>query len=112
MIERWGEVDRWYRKLAYCGSYIGKVFVAPSMLLRVALKHRVVLPGERSRSPRPRPVFPEVSWEKNRIWMWGASHFPRARRVAFAIVDVVTRYWIAYLLTVEQTSTQAQLLFA
>ncbi|MGB0096541.1 MAG: hypothetical protein WBP81_28890, partial [Solirubrobacteraceae bacterium] len=57
----------------------------PSMLLRVALKHRVVLPGERSRSPRPRPVFPEVSWEKNRIWMWDASHFPRAsalRRLA------------------------------
>jgi hypothetical protein len=28
------------------------------------------------------------------------------------IVDVVTRYWIGYVLTTEQTSTQAQLLFA
>ena len=36
----------------------------------------------------------------------------RSKRVAYAIVDVVTRYWIGYLLTTEQTSTQAQLLFA
>ena len=35
-----------------------------------------------------------------------------AKRVAYAIVDVVTRYWIGYLLTTEQTHTQAQLLFA
>ena len=34
------------------------------------------------------------------------------KRVAYAIVDVVTRYSIGYLLTTEQTSTQAQLLFA
>jgi len=66
------------------------VFVAPSTLLRVALKHRVVLPGERP-CPRPRPVFPAVLWERNRIWMWDASHFPKAKRVAYAIVDVVTR---------------------
>jgi transposase InsO family protein len=37
---------------------------------------------------------------------------PRAKRVAYAIVDVVTRYWIGYLLSAEQSSTQAQLLFA
>jgi transposase InsO family protein len=111
VIEEWGEVDRSHRKLAHRGSYVGKVFVAPSTLLRVALKHRVQLPGERPRPPRPKPVFPAVSWEKNRIWMWDASHFPRAKRVAYAIVDVVTRYWIACLLSVEQTSTQAQLLF-
>jgi hypothetical protein len=29
VIEQWGEVDRSHRKLAYRGSYIGKVFVAP-----------------------------------------------------------------------------------
>ena len=42
----------------------------------------------------------------------GCSHFTRAKRVAYAIVDVVTRYWIGYLLTSEQTHTQVQLLFA
>jgi putative transposase len=112
LIETWGWVDRSHRKLAHRGSYTGTVFVSPSTLLRVALKHRVTLPGEPFR-PRPKvPVFPEVPWERNRIWIWDCSHFTRSKRVAYAIVDVVTRYWIGYLLTTEQTSTQAQLLFA
>jgi putative transposase len=112
LIEEWGWVDRSHRKLAHRGSYTGTVFVSPSTLLRVALKHQVVLPGEPFR-PRPvMPALPQVPWERNRIWIWDCSHFTRAKRVAYAIVDVVTRYWIAYLLTTEQTTTQAQLLFA
>ncbi len=112
LIETWGPVDRSHRKLAHRGSYVGEVFVSPSTLLRVAVKNRVVLPGEPFR-PRPRtPVFPEVPWEKNRIWIWDATHFTRCNRVAYAVVDVVTRYWIGYLLSSEQTTTQAQLLFA
>jgi putative transposase len=112
LIEEWGPVDRSHRKLAHRGSYTGKVFVSPSTLLRVALKHQVVLPGEPFR-PRPAlPAFPEVPWERNRIWIWDATHFTRCTRVAYAIVDVVTRYWIGYLLSTEQTHTQAQLLFA
>jgi transposase InsO family protein len=55
--------------------------------------------------------LPAVPWERNRIWIYDASHFTRARRVAYAIVDVVTRYWIGYLLCVEMTSTQVQVLF-
>ena len=112
LIEQWGWVDRSHRKLAHRGSYTGTVFVAPSTLLRVALKHRVELPGEPFRPRSAKPALPELPWERNRIWIWDASHFPRARRVAYAIVDVVTRYWIAYLLSGEQSSTQAQLLFA
>ena len=112
LIETWGPVDRSHRKLAHRGSYTGVVFVAPSTLLRVALKHQVHLPGEPYR-PRPvMPAFPEVEWAKNRIWIWDATHFTRCQRVAYAIVDVVTRYWIGYLLTSEQTHTQVQLLFA
>jgi putative transposase len=112
LIERWAWVDRSHRKLAHRGSYTGAVFVSPSTVLRVALKHELSLPGEPFR-PRPvSPAFPQVPWERNRIWMWDATHFTRAKRVAYAIVDVVTRYWIGYLLTSEQTHTQAQLLFA
>jgi len=112
LIEQWGWVDRSHRKLAHRGSYTAQVFVSPSTLLRVALKHRVVLPGEPVRARPVLPAMPQVAWERNRIWIWDATHFPRAKRVAYAIVDVVTRYWIGYLLTSEQTSTQAQLLFA
>jgi transposase InsO family protein len=112
LIETWGEVDRSHRKLAHRGSYTGTVFVSPSTVLRVALKNRVQLPGEPFRARPPKPPFPEIPWEKNRIWIWDASHFTRAKRVAYAIVDVVTRYWIGYLLTSQQTHTQVQLLFA
>jgi transposase InsO family protein len=112
LIEEWGPVDRSHRKLAHRGSYTGVVFVSPSTVLRVALKHQVQLPGEPFHPRPPKPAFPEISWEKNRIWIWDATHFTRAKRVAYAIVDVVTRYWIGYLLSSEQTHTQAQLLFA
>ena len=67
--------------------------------------------GRAAREPvRPgqkMPVLPQVPWERNRIWISGCSHFTRCKRVAYAIVDVVTHYWIGYLLTTEQTSTQA-----
>jgi putative transposase len=112
LIEQWGPVDRSHRKLAHRGSYTAQVFVSPSTVLRVALKHRIRLPGERYRPKPVLPAMPEVPWEKNRIWIWDASHFTRAKRAAYAIVDVVTRYWIGYLLTAEQTHTQVQLLFA
>jgi putative transposase len=112
LIEEWGLIDRSHRKIAHRGSRLGVVFVSPSTVLRVALKHRVRLPGEPYR-PRPvMPALPQIPWERNRIWIWDATHFTRAGRVAYAIVDVVTRYWIGYLLSSEQTSTQAQLLFA
>jgi len=112
LIEEWGPVDRSHRKIAHRGSRLGVVFVSASTVLRVALKHKVHLPGEPYR-PRPvMPALPQIPWERNRIWIWDATHFTRAGRVAYAIVDVVTRYWIGYLLSSEQTSTQAQLLFA
>jgi len=112
LIETWGPTDRSHRKLAHRGSYTGQVFVSPSTLLRVALAHQVHLPGDRGRPQAVLPAFPQIEWAKNRIWIYDASRFPRARRVAYAIVDVVTRYWIGYLLSSEQTHTQVQLLFA
>lgn len=111
LIEQWGSVDRSHRKLAHRGSYTGSVFISPSTLLRVSEKHQITLPGEAPRPPRPAPSFPQVPWERNRIWIWDATHFTRAGRVAYAIIDVVTRYWIEVLVTVEMTSTQVQVLF-
>src|SRR5512143_1190183 len=55
LIEQWGSVDRADRKLAHRGSYTGTVFVSPSTVLRVALKHQVVLRGEPVRRRPPEP---------------------------------------------------------
>ena len=111
LIETWGPTDRTHRKLAHRGSYLGIVYVAPSTVLRVAEAADVALPGE---APRAKPVaraLPEIPWEANRIWIWDASSFTRAGRTVWAIVDVVSRYWIGWLSSSEQTATQVQLLF-
>ena len=72
----------------------------------------MTLPGEPSRPSRPAPELPEIPWEPNRIWIWDATHFTRCDRSVYAIVDVVSRFWIETLVTTEQTSTQVQLLFS
>lgn len=115
LIEQWGPTDRSHRKLAHRGSYLGRVFVAPSTLRRVAAKHQVTLPEppqRRSSGPPSQPWPDVISWEPNQIWMWDGSWFGGARRHCVAIVDVVSRFWIDYLLTPEFTNTQTQLLFA
>jgi putative transposase len=111
LIETWAPVDRTHRKLAHRGSYLGIVYVAPSTVLRVAESADVTLPGEPARSKPHAPPLPEIPWEPNRIWVWDATHFTRCGRHVYAIVDVVSRYWIGWLSTTEQTATQVQLLF-
>jgi putative transposase len=111
LIEDWGPTDRTHRKLAHRGSYLGIVYVAPSTVLRVAESAQVVLPGMPARTrPAARPL-PEIPWEPNRIWIWDASTFARARRKVWAIIDVVSRFWIGWLSSSEQTASQVQLLF-
>ena len=39
------------------------------------------------------------------------THFPRAARVAYAILDAVTRKWLATHLTAEETATQVEAVF-
>ena len=79
LIEQWGWVDRSHRKLAHRGSYTGTVFVSPSTLLRVALKHKVVLPGEPFR-PRPAmPAFPQVPRFRGRRIASGSGTRPTSR---------------------------------
>jgi transposase InsO family protein len=112
VTEEWGEIDRSHRKLAHRGSYLGRVWVSPSTFRRVLAAHGLVLPEPPARDPAPRVAWPEwLEWAPNRIWCWDATHFSRAKRVAFAIVDVVSRRWIDTLVSIEETSTQVQVLF-
>ena len=112
VVEEWGPMDRSSRKLAHRGSYEGRVWVSPSTVRRVLAAHGLVLPEPPARDPAPRPVWPDwLDWQPNKIWCWDVTHFGAARRAAFAIVDVVSRRWIATHLSIEETSTQVRVLF-
>ena len=112
IAEEWGPVDRSHRKLAHRGSYEGRVWVSPSTFRRVLACSGLVLPAPPAPSRRTRTPWPDwLVWEPNRIWCWDVTHFGRAHRVAFAIDDVVSRRWIATLVSSEETSTQVRVVF-
>ena len=112
LAERWGEVDRSHRKLAHRGSYTETVWVSPSTVRRVLAAHGLVLPEAGSKEPVGRRPWPDwLVWAPNRIWGWDVTHFTRARRCAFAIIDMVSRKWIDTLVSLEETSTQVKVIF-
>jgi putative transposase len=112
VAETWGPIDRSHRKLAHRGSYEGLVWVAPSTFRRVLAAHGLVLPEPPARTPSVKKPWPDwLIWEPNRIWAYDATHFTRAKRVCFAIIDMVSRKWIDTLVSVEETATQVQVLF-
>ena len=112
VAEAWGTVDRSHRKLAYRGSYEGLVWVSPSTFRRVLAAHGLVLPETPQRSTSVKKPWPHwLVWAPNRIWIWDVTHFTRARRAVFAIVDLVSRRWIDTLVSVEETVTQVVVIF-
>lgn len=112
VAEHWGEVDRSHRKLAHRGSYTATVWVSPSTFRRVLAAHGLVLPEAPARTPSTKKPWPDwLVWAPNRIWIWDVTHFSRARRAVFAIVDMVSRRWIATLVSVEETASQVVVVF-
>jgi putative transposase len=112
VTERWGTVDRGHRKLAHRGSYENIVWVSPSSFRRVLVEHGLSLPEPLPRTRSEKRPWPDwLVWAPNRIWIWDATHFTRARRVCVAIVDLVSRKWIDTLVSVEETATQVTVLF-
>ena len=109
VFDRWGDIDGGYRKLAHRGSYEKLVWVSPSTVYRVLAAHGLVLPAQPQRTPAPARPMP--GWERHQIWIYDITHFPRAGRVAYAIMDVVTRKWLAVLVTVEESATQVEVVF-
>ena len=112
LFERWGDIDGGVRKLAHRGSYENLVWVSPSTLYRVLAGEGLVLPARAQRTPAPaRPLGDWIEWKRHQIWIYDITHFPRAGRVAYAILDVVTRKWLATHLTAEETATQVEVVF-
>lgn len=114
LFEEWGPVDLSHRKLAHRGSYIGRVWVSPSTVDRVLARHGLRLKGGPKPGRSTKKPWPEwTQWRPNQLWCWDGSQFERciAAKYAYAIVDIVSRKWIATILAPEATGTQVKVLF-
>jgi putative transposase len=112
LFTEWGEVDRSHRKLAHRGSYLERVWVSPASVRRVLEREGLRLrplprPGRSVRKP-----FPDwVEYSPNSIWVFDTTHFTRAGVAATVVEDLVSRKWLAEIVSVEETSTQVQVVF-
>ena len=112
LFEDWGPIDRSHRKLAARGSRLDLVHASAATVRRVLAAEGLVLQGHPPREPAIRAPWPEwVVWEPNSIWCYDFTHFTRARRVAVAVMDVVSRRWLTTLVSAEETSTQIEAAF-
>jgi putative transposase len=110
--EQWGSIDKSHRRLAHRGSRLDLVHVSESTVSRVLRAENLLLPGRSPPEPHVRAPWPDwVAWKPNTIWCYDFTHFSRARRVALALLDIVSRKWLACLVSAEQTSTQIQVCF-
>ena len=112
LFEQWGDVDRSHRKLAHRGSYTHKVWVSPATVRRVLAAHGLVLKRPR-RVRSVRKPFPEwADYRRNQVWIYDRTHFTGCpKHAVFAVMDLVTRKWITELVSIEETSTQVQVVF-
>jgi putative transposase len=112
LYHEWGEVDRSHRKLAHRGSYTERVWVSPSTVRRVLAAQGLHLhppprPGRSVRKP-----FPDwVDYRPNSIWIYDTTHFTRAKVAVTVVEDLVSRKWLADIVSVEETSTQIEIVF-
>jgi putative transposase len=112
LFGEWGEVDRWHRKLAHRGSYLERGWVSPASVRRVLERQGLRLrppprPGRTVRQP-----FPDwVDYRPGSIWIFDTTHFTHAGVAATVVEDLVSRKWLAEVVSAEETSTQVQVVF-
>lgn len=114
LFNTWGPVDLSHRKLAHRGSYIGRVWVSPSTVDRVLARHGLRLRGGKRPAKTEKTPWPDwAQWRPNQLWCWDMSQFEKcvAAKYAYAIIDLVSRKWIATILASEATGVQVRVLF-
>jgi len=114
LFNTWGPVDLSHRKLAHRGSYTAKVWVSPSTVDRVLARNGLRLKGGAKPGRSQKKPWPDwTEWRPNQLWCWDASQFERctAAKYAYAIIDLVSRKWIATIVASEATGTQVRVLF-
>jgi len=109
LFESWADIDRSHRKLAHRGSRLDLVHVSESTVRRVLAGQGLILTGPAPREPAEKKPWPDwLEWKPNRIWAYDFTHFTRAKRAVIAVLDMVSRKWIATLCSPEETSTQVE----
>jgi transposase InsO family protein len=113
LFEEWGDVDRSHRKLAHRGSYLDLVWVSPATVRRVLAAHGLVFKRPRRVIRPERRPFPQwADYTRNSIWIYDVTRFAGCpEHAVFAVMDLVTRKWITELVSIEETSTQVQVVF-
>jgi putative transposase len=112
VAEQWGDVDRSHRKLAHRASRLQVVHMSESSVLRVLVEAGIHLPESGPRERRPARAWPD--WAElvpGVIWIYDFTHFPRSGACAVAVMDVVSRYWLATVVSAEESSTQVEVAF-
>lgn len=112
IAEDWGEVDRSHRKLAHRGSRLEAFYASESTVLRVLAAEGVHLPAPTQRTRPDKRPWPE--WAElvpGVIWIYDFTHFRASKRCAVAVIDVVSRYWLATVVSAEESSTQVEVAF-
>jgi len=104
LFEDWHEIDKSHRKLAHRGSRLALVHVSESTVRRVLAEEGLVIDGPPAREPVPRSPWPDwLTWKPNSIWAYDFTHWTRARHASIAILDVVSRKWLATLTSAEES---------
>lgn len=112
LFEAWSGIDRSHRKLAARGSRLELVHVSASTVHRVLAAEGLALQRPPAREPAVRAPWPDwIEWKPGRVWCYDFTHFTRARRVAVAVLDVVSRRWLSTLVSAEETSSQIEAAF-
>jgi putative transposase len=112
LYHEWGDVDRSHRKLAYRGSYLERVWVSPASVRRVLAAQGLYLNPPPRTGHSVRKPFPEwVEYKPNQIWIYDTTHFTRAKSCLTVVEDLVSRKWIADIVSAEETSTQVEIVF-
>ena len=112
LADEWGEIDASHRKLAHRGSYLGRVWVSPSTVLRVLFAYGRQLPLRPPREKSVKRPWPDwVDYRPRQVWGYDFSEFPAASTSALAILDLVSRKWIDTMLCPEATGVQVRALF-
>jgi len=88
------------------------VHVSESTVRRVLAGQGFILPGPAPREPAEKKPWPDwLEWKPQRVWAYDFTHFTRAGRAVIAVLDMVSRKWVATLCSPEETSTQVEVCF-